>query len=152
MMTMGSDMEQALTALYGEDQVAAVITLKVDTKEADRIATEIAKFDVVYDVYLVTGDTDIVAKARFKNYKGLKDFVLSSLAPISGIKDTKTLMVVTTYKEGGQSRAQSRGQRDTPGDGQMDTEARLKQVMDGVDETAEDTTVTRNRRRGAGHR
>src|SRR5438093_1358067 len=32
MMTMGSDMEQALTALYGEDQVAAVITLKVDTK------------------------------------------------------------------------------------------------------------------------
>ena len=50
MMTMGSDMEQALTALYGEDQVAAVITLKVDTKEADRIATEIAKFDVIYDV------------------------------------------------------------------------------------------------------
>ena len=36
-------MEQALTALYGEDQVAAVITLKVDTKEADRIATEIGR-------------------------------------------------------------------------------------------------------------
>ena len=31
-MAIGSDMEQALTALYGEDQVAAVITLKVDTK------------------------------------------------------------------------------------------------------------------------
>src|SRR2546430_5329496 len=27
-MTTGSDMEQALTALYGEDQVAAVITLR----------------------------------------------------------------------------------------------------------------------------
>jgi len=107
MMTMGTEMEQALTALYGEDQVAAVITLKVDTKEADRIATEIAKFDEIYDVFLVTGDTDIVAKARFKNYKGLKDFVVSSLAPITGIKDTKTLMVVTTYKESGQSRAQS---------------------------------------------
>ncbi|HLQ41867.1 hypothetical protein AUG86_02815 [Euryarchaeota archaeon 13_1_20CM_4_64_14] len=106
-MAIGSDMEQALTALYGEDQVAAVITLKVDTKEADRIATEIAKFEVIQDVFLVTGDTDIIAKARFKNYKGLKDFVLSNLAPIPGIKDTKTLMVVTTYKEGGQSRAQS---------------------------------------------
>src|SRR5205807_280356 len=46
-MTTGSDMEQALTALYGEDQVAAVITLKVDTKEADRIATEIAKYTSV---------------------------------------------------------------------------------------------------------
>ena len=106
-MATGNDMEQALTALYGEDQVAAVITLKVDTKEADRIATEIAKFDAIMDVFLVTGDTDIVAKARFKNYKGLKDFVLESLAPISGIKDTKTLMVVTTYKEGGQTRSQS---------------------------------------------
>jgi len=95
------DMEQALSALYGEDQVAAVITLKVDTKEADRIATEISKFDVIQDVFLVTGDTDIVAKARFANYKGLKDFVLTSLAPIIGVKDTKTLMVVTTYKEGG---------------------------------------------------
>jgi DNA-binding Lrp family transcriptional regulator len=106
-MAMGNDMEQALTALYGEDQVAAVITLKVDTKEADRIATEIAKFEVIQDVFLVTGDTDIVAKARFKNYKGLKDFVLTTLAPISGIKDTKTLMVVTTYKEAGQTRSQS---------------------------------------------
>ncbi len=106
-MAMGNDMEQALTALYGEDAVAAVITLKVDTKEADRIATEIAKFDVIQDVLLVTGDTDIVAKARFRNYKGLKDFVLTNLAPIPGIKDTKTLMVVTTYKEAGKPRSQS---------------------------------------------
>ncbi len=106
-MAQGNDMEQALTALYGEDQVAAVITLKVDTKEADRIATQISKFDVIQDVFLVTGDTDIVAKARFRNYKGLKEFVLSSLAPIPGIKDTKTLMVVTTYKEGGATRAQT---------------------------------------------
>jgi len=101
MTATSGDMEQALTALYGEDQVAAVITLKVDTKEADRIATEISKFDVIQDVFLVTGDTDIVAKARFPNYKGLKDFVLASLAPITGVKDTKTLMVVTTYKESG---------------------------------------------------
>ena len=106
-MAHAGDMEQALTALYGEDQVAAVITLKVDTKEADRIATEIAKFEAIQDVFLVTGDTDIVAKARFRNYKGLKEFVLTNLAPIPGIKDTKTLMVVTTYKESGATRVQS---------------------------------------------
>src|SRR5436189_6170197 len=105
-MTMGSDMEQALTALYGEDQVAAVITLKVDTKEADRIATEIAKLDVIYDVFLVTGDTDIVAKARFKNSKGLKDFVLSTLAPVSGVKGTSTWRAATTYEERRHSGAQ----------------------------------------------
>lgn len=97
-------MEGALHALYGENAVLAMITLKVDTKEADRIASEIAKFGAVEDVFLVTGDTDIVAKARFRNYKELKDFVVRSLGTIAGIKDTKTLMVVTAYKESGASR------------------------------------------------
>ncbi|MFQ6060309.1 MAG: Lrp/AsnC family transcriptional regulator [Thermoplasmata archaeon] len=97
----GSDMDKVMSDYYGEDQVAAIITIKVDTKEAERIATEISKFELIEDVFLVTGDTDIVAKARFANYAGLKDFVLKSLAPISGIKETKTLMVVTTFKERG---------------------------------------------------
>ncbi len=90
-----------MSSYYGAEQVAAIITLKVDTKEADKIAAEIAKFDAIEDLFLVTGDTDLIAKARFKDYRGLKDFVVGSLAPIPGIKDTKTLMVVTTYKEGG---------------------------------------------------
>lgn len=94
-------MEEVISTYYGNDQVAAVITVKVDTKEADHIATKIATFDVIEDVFLVTGDTDIILKARFANYRGLKEFVLESLAPIEGIKDTKTLMVVTTYKERG---------------------------------------------------
>ncbi len=93
-----------MTSFYGEDMVSAIITLKVDTKEADRIAGEIAKFDVVQDLFLVTGDTDIIAKARFSDYGGLKDFLVETLAPIAGIKDTKTLMVVTIYKEGGVTR------------------------------------------------
>ena len=101
MVAPNRDIDDALSMLYGADSVAAIITLKVDTKEADRIAVQVAKFDAVQDVFLVTGDTDIVAKARFANYKGLKEFVMKSLAPIMGVKDTKTLMVVTTYKESG---------------------------------------------------
>ena len=95
------DIDDALTMLYGQDAVSAIITLKVDTKEADRIASQVAKFEAVLDVFLVTGDTDIIVKTRFTNYKGLKEFVMKMLAPIPGIKDTKTLMVVTTYKEAG---------------------------------------------------
>lgn len=103
-MTKESDMDEYMSTYYGEDQVAAVITIKVDTKEADKVATRVSKFDIIEDVFLVTGDTDIVAKAKFDNYKGLKDFVVQTLAPIKGVKETKTLMVVTTYKEGGQAR------------------------------------------------
>jgi len=102
-----TDMDGYISSYYGEDQVSAVITIKVDTKEADKVATQISKFDIIEDVFLVTGDTDIIAKAKFNNYKGLKDFVVETLAPIKGIKETKTLMVVTTYKEGGRARPAS---------------------------------------------
>jgi len=95
------EMEQVVVRYYGDEQVTALIAIKVDTKEADHVASTVAEFDAIEDVFLVTGDTDIIAKARFENYRGLKDFVLHSLAPITGIKDTKTLMVVTTYKEAG---------------------------------------------------
>jgi len=98
------EMEEVVVQYYGEEQVTAIIGIKVDTKEADRIAHSVAEFDVIQDVFLVTGDMDIMAKARFPNYRGLKDFVLTHLAPIPGIKDTKTLMVVTTYKEAGVKR------------------------------------------------
>jgi DNA-binding Lrp family transcriptional regulator len=98
---MSEQIDEVMSSVLSEDQVSAVVTLKVDTKEADRIAAEIAKFEPIEDLFLVTGDTDIVAKARFRDYKELKEFLLQSLAPISGIRDTKTLIVVMTYKERG---------------------------------------------------
>ncbi len=98
---MSQDIEKVMTAYYGGDKVSAIITMKVDTKEADRIADKISKFDSILDLFLVTGDTDIIAKARFADYRALKEFLVESLAAIPGIKDTKTLMVVTTYKEAG---------------------------------------------------
>lgn len=100
---VSEEIEDVMSSVLREDHVSAVITLKVDTKEADRIAAEIAQFEPIEDLFLVTGDTDIVAKARFRDYKELKEFLLQSLAPISGIKDTKTLIVVMTYKERGEA-------------------------------------------------
>ena len=93
--------DNVLSKYYGEEQVLAVITIKVDTKEADTIASEIANQPSIEDVYLVTGDTDIVVKARFASYRELKEFVTRFLPNINGIKESKTLMVVTAYKEKG---------------------------------------------------
>ena len=99
-MAEKDEYDKDLSRYYGDDLVTAIITLKVDTKDADTIASKISKFEDVRDCFLVTGDTDIVAKAVFKNYSDLKEFVLRSLAPIQGIKETKTLLVVTIYKNG----------------------------------------------------
>lgn len=95
------DYEAVMSTYYGDDTVSAIITVKVDTKEAEQVSLEIAKFESVEDVLLVTGDTDIVAKVHFKSYRDLKNFVIDQLAVIPGIKDTKTLMIVTAYKEHG---------------------------------------------------
>jgi DNA-binding Lrp family transcriptional regulator len=99
--TIGADYERVITTYYGEDPVTAIINLKVDTKEVDRLATQVSEFACVEDVFLVTGETDIVVKALFRDYRMLKDFVVNDLANLEGIKDTVTLMVVTTYKERG---------------------------------------------------
>ncbi len=100
-MDKDKDYDRMLSTYYGDEQVLAMIMLKIDTKEAERIAKKVSTFDKVEDLFMVTGDVDIILKARFESYKNLKSFVLDSLAPVKGIKETKTMMVVTAYKEAG---------------------------------------------------
>ena len=90
--------------MWGDDHVVALIALKVETSEADTVATEVARFEEVQDVFLVTGDTDIFLKVRFPHYDELKEFVLHRLPAVKGIRETKTLLVVTAYKENGETR------------------------------------------------
>lgn len=106
-MEKDQEYERVISQYYGDDQVLALIMLKIDTKDAESIAKEVSNFDIVEDLFMVTGETDLIMKARFENYTAMKSFVLDSLAPISGIKDTKTLMVVTAFKEGGQKQTPS---------------------------------------------
>jgi Lrp/AsnC family leucine-responsive transcriptional regulator len=95
--------ENAFTKVYGEDAVTALIALKVETSEADTVASEVSRFVEVQDVFLVTGDTDIFLKVRFPHYEELKEFVLHRLPGVRGIRESKTLLVVTAYKEGGEA-------------------------------------------------
>jgi DNA-binding Lrp family transcriptional regulator len=96
--------ESAFTKVWGDEQVVALIGLKVETAEADVVAGEVAKFGEVEDVFLVTGDTDIFLKVRFPHYEEMKEFVLRRLPAVRGIRETRTLLVVTAYKEGGEAR------------------------------------------------
>jgi Lrp/AsnC family transcriptional regulator, leucine-responsive regulatory protein len=96
-----SEYEAVMSTYYGDDQVTALINLKVDTKDADKIAERISGYLLVEDVFLVTGDTDIVAKVKVQTYNQLKRFIVDDLSKIAGVKDTKTLMVVSTFKERG---------------------------------------------------
>ena len=91
-----------LSSYYGDEEVTVIITLKVETRDADQFCESISLLDPVVDVFLVTGDTDIVVKAKLQNYIHLKKFLVEDLSSIKGLKDTKTLMVVATFKENGE--------------------------------------------------
>jgi DNA-binding Lrp family transcriptional regulator len=100
----GSEYEDVVTSYYGEEPVTAIVTLKVDTKEVDNIAMRVSEAKNVDDVFLVTGDTDIILKTTFSRYSELKSFVVETVGSIPGVKETATWMVVTTYKEAGRTK------------------------------------------------
>ncbi|OGS42156.1 MAG: hypothetical protein A3K67_01200 [Euryarchaeota archaeon RBG_16_62_10] len=99
--------EEVISSYYGEESVTALVTFKIDTKGSDQVAQKIATYPHIEDVFLVTGDTDIIAKARFPNYAALKKFIVDDVAEIDGVKETRTFMVVTTFKERGEIREDS---------------------------------------------
>lgn len=96
-----SDYENVISTYYSDQIVKAMITLKVDTKDVDTIAEQISEFENVTDIYLVTGEIDLIIKARFPTYKALKEFIIEKLGRLEGVKDTTTMMIVTTFKEAG---------------------------------------------------
>jgi DNA-binding Lrp family transcriptional regulator len=96
--------DSILTSYYGDEEVTAIITLRVEAKDADEVCEDVSMLQPAIDVFLVTGDTDIVVKAKFMNYGQLKRFLVDELSQIPGVKDTKTLMVVASFKERGDLR------------------------------------------------
>ncbi len=99
---MSDEYEELMSSYYGDDAVRSMIGVKVETSKADEIAERIADFPQVLDLFLVTGDMDMLIKAVFRDYSSFREFVTATLPSIEGIKETNTFMVVTAYKEGGQ--------------------------------------------------
>jgi len=97
-----TEYEDVISSYYGDGMVRSMIGVKVETSRVDEIAEKIAEFPEVVDVFLVTGDVDILIKAVFEDYASFRNFVTRLVPEIEGIKETQTFMVVTVYKEGGQ--------------------------------------------------
>ena len=93
--------DTVMSEYYGDDVVPALIAFKVDTKYIESIASKLSSSPYVEDLFLVTGDKDMIIKAKFPSYERLKNFVLETVPKIEGVKETQTMMIVTTYKERG---------------------------------------------------
>ena len=63
------------------------------------VAEEIAKFPEVQEVHIITGDWDLLVKARAEGVDAIGKFVVDKLRLISGLEKTLTCMVFETVKE-----------------------------------------------------
>ena len=83
--------------LLGYD-ITALIEIKTTNGKMLEIEDKIAKQDNVIAVYDITGDSDTIAIAKFKDRKSLSIFV-KKLSTIPNVENTITHIVLNTVKE-----------------------------------------------------
>jgi DNA-binding Lrp family transcriptional regulator len=87
------------------------------TKDNDKLisqremASDIAKFPEVQEVYIITGDWDLLIKLRAENVDNVGKFVIDKLRLVRGIEKTLTCMVFETCKETTEIRIEARRSR-----------------------------------------
>lgn len=96
------EISRELDEYYTNKIVTALVGIEADVTKVEAIGTELARENFTEDVFIVTGDYDIVLKVRFPNYEELQDFLVNKMSRISGIKGSKTMMVLTIKKDMGQ--------------------------------------------------
>lgn len=67
-------------------------------KGFDAVAEQIALFDEVHSVYLMSGGFDLQVVVEGDDFREIARFVAEKLAPIPGVQSTSTALVLKTYK------------------------------------------------------
>ena len=93
---------KSINEKYNEvHKVRAMVALQIEGGKGDEIAMILSRNKNVRDVFLVTGDVDIVVKVSFDCTENLLDFILNGVSKLDGVLDTNTMMILTSYKEQG---------------------------------------------------
>lgn len=87
--------------LIGEPTTAFVFISYNHTAGSNQkeLATELSKMKGVYDVHMISGDWDILAKVRGENVERIGELVTERLRELPGVGKTVTCAVFKTVKE-----------------------------------------------------
>ena len=88
----------------GRELCQARIEIKVTPKSGkgfEEIAGQIAEFEEVETVYLMSGSYDIALTISGRSFKDIALFGAPRLAPMDSVESTSTLFVLRKYKERG---------------------------------------------------
>jgi Lrp/AsnC family leucine-responsive transcriptional regulator len=83
--------------------VLASVSYRTRTNESPvsqrTVAEEITEFSEVQEVYVITGDWDLLIKLRAESVEAVGKFVVDKLRLVEGLEKTLTCMVFETIKE-----------------------------------------------------
>jgi DNA-binding Lrp family transcriptional regulator len=77
--------------------VAAGVLIRAVPGDVPALARRIAGIDGVAEVYSVSGDWDLIAVLRVKEYDRIAAIVTEEIAQVSGIERTNTLTAFRVY-------------------------------------------------------
>jgi DNA-binding Lrp family transcriptional regulator len=77
--------------------VAALVLIRAVPGDVPGLARRIAGIDGVAEVYSVSGEWDLIAVVRVKEYDRIAEIVTEEIAQVSGIERTNTLTAFRVY-------------------------------------------------------
>ena len=79
--------------------VAAVVLIRAVPGDVPALARRIAGIDGVAEVYSVSGEYDLIAVLRVKEYDRIAEIVTEEISQVSGIERTNTLTAFRVYSK-----------------------------------------------------
>ena len=77
--------------------VAALVLINVERGKVNETAQSLLELDGVAEVYSVTGEYDLVAVLRLRQYEDLAEVVTAHIVNLPNITNTNTLMAFQCY-------------------------------------------------------
>mgnify|MGYP001484386180 CR=1 FL=1 len=92
----------------------AFVLIQAERRQMQDVARRIAEIPGVDEVYSVTGDWDIIAVLRLKDYNGLAEIVTGKMVEVPGIVRTNTHLAFRAFPQSLLERSFSVGLEDEP--------------------------------------
>lgn len=77
--------------------IQAIILIKVERTSIPKTAQELLSIEGVQEVFSVTGEYDLVAMVKVREYESLAEVVTENIARITTIQDTSTMVAFKVY-------------------------------------------------------
>jgi len=79
--------------------ITAIITADADLQQINQIREELSQFDEIREIYLTTGEHNMIMKVVVDDMPDLQEFEQQKLSQVRGIKPLSSFVVTKTIKE-----------------------------------------------------